>query len=225
MAFTWPISSVHVIAREYFTERAGNLFCCFVDSSKAFDRVVHCGLYLELIRRGVPMSFLLVLMCWYGGLFCSVMWQGHVSGSFRVRAGVRQGGILSPGLYGVYVDGLPLLLKEAGLGCFVGGVFVGIVIYADDVALLAPSRLCLQRMLDVCSRFGYERDICFNTRKTEVLIIGRDYLCLPPELVLSGGPVRWVRKFKYLGVLRLSRRLGARLLKSLVSFMVLLMVF
>jgi hypothetical protein len=84
----------------------------------------------------------------------------------------------------------------------------------------------VQKMLDVFSSFGYELDICFITKKMEAMIMGRDYpLCrlnLSFLVVLSDG---FVSLSIWVSMLRLSRRLGARLLKLLVSSMVLKMVF
>jgi len=50
---------------------------------------------------------------------------------------VKQGGILSPILFCVYIDVLFTQLREAGTGCFVSGWFVGEMAYADDLMLLA----------------------------------------------------------------------------------------
>ena len=58
---------------------------------------------------------------------------------FPVRNGVRQGGIISPVLCWIYIDGLLCMLSESGVGCYIGRVFVGALAYADDNALLAPT--------------------------------------------------------------------------------------
>ena len=62
------------------------------------------------------------------------------SASFRVKNGVRQGAILSPSLFCVYLDNLLSQLREAGVGCHVGGLFLGAFGYADDVTLLKTDR-------------------------------------------------------------------------------------
>ena len=69
---------------------------------------------------------------------------------FAVKNGVRQGAILSPSRFCVYLNTLLSELRAAGVGCHVGGEFMGAFGYAYDVLLLAPSRQALQIMLSIC---------------------------------------------------------------------------
>ena len=103
----------------YYTQRGSNAFCSFLDASKAFDRLVHAGLYIKLLERGIPTIFLNIIMYWYSDLKCRVRWGDALSEWFSIGAGVRQGGILSPMLYCIYVDSLAQILKESGIGCYV----------------------------------------------------------------------------------------------------------
>jgi len=54
-------------------------------------------------------------------------------------SGVRQVGVLSPALFVVYVDDLVSQLRDSGYGIHVGSLFVGCVLYADDIVLLSAS--------------------------------------------------------------------------------------
>jgi len=62
-----------------------------------------------------------------------------VSRVFHICAGVRQGGILSPLLFAVYIDGLVQNVDSSGFGCWLHGLFVGCVLYADDNPVSADS--------------------------------------------------------------------------------------
>ena len=102
----------------FYVNNGSRVFCCFLDASKAFDRVVHAGLYLKLMDKNVPLAFLDIIISWYGGLLCRVRWGDQYSDWFLVTAGVRQGGVLSPDLYSIYVDDLISKLKLTLKGCY-----------------------------------------------------------------------------------------------------------
>jgi len=70
-----------------------------------------------------------------------------LSNSFNVSNGVHQGGVLSPFLFAVYLDGLLDELSASGVGCYWRWMFAGVICYADDIAILAPSASALRRML------------------------------------------------------------------------------
>ena len=61
--------------------------------------------------------------------------------------GVKQGGVLSPVLFCVYIDGLLISLHRAGLGWHIGHMFVGVLAYADDLVLLAPTPHAMRSVL------------------------------------------------------------------------------
>ena len=68
-----------------------------------------------------------------------VRWNNTISTGFNVRNGVRQGGILSPYLFCIYVEELSKMLNNVHVGCFVGTMLVNHLMYADDLVLLSPS--------------------------------------------------------------------------------------
>ena len=85
----------------FYVNNGSRVYCSFLDASKAFDRLVHVGLFLKLIRRNIPLVFLEVIMFWYSNLRCRVKWGDCYSETFTITAGVRQGGILSPDFYSI----------------------------------------------------------------------------------------------------------------------------
>ena len=80
-------------------------------------------------------------------------------------------------------------------------IFFGAIIYADDIALMAPSHAGLQILMNICSEFGLQWDISFNPNKSQAMLIGCGCKIIPAPLCLSGGRVSWVEPFKYLGVM------------------------
>ena len=156
---------------DYYIDHGSHVYCSFLDASKAFDRLIHSGLFLKLIQRNAPKIFLDILISWYDNLQCRVKWDGFLGEWFHVTAGVRQGGILSPNFYNIYVDELIGILQRSGVGCYVGKVFAAAIFYADDMCILSPSLGGLQKMLDICSSYCADWDICLNAKKTKTCLL------------------------------------------------------
>lgn len=83
---------------------------------------------------------------------------------FGTANGVKQGGVLSPTLFIVYIDELINTLKASGLGCHVGQHYIGALGYADDITLLSPCVKSLNEMLIVCSKFAKEFNVTLIPR-------------------------------------------------------------
>ena len=184
---------------EYYINNGSRVYCSFLDASKAFDRLVHKGLFMKLMEKKIPKIFLDVIISWYDGLYCRVLWDGTYSDWFPVKAGVRQGGVLSPDFYGIYVDELIIILESSGVGCYYAKQFAAALMYADDMAVLAPSLNGLQKLLLLCERYCNNWDIKLNAKKSKNLWFGKG---APPKFcpTISGTQIEWVNKWKYLGV-------------------------
>jgi len=99
-----------------------------LDISKAFDKVNHYVLFSKLLDRRVPLCMIKVLVCWYGKCNAVVRWQNSMSHVLVINAGVRQGGVLSPLLFSLYMDNLIDKLEACGYGRKVHGVYVGCIL-------------------------------------------------------------------------------------------------
>jgi len=98
-----------------------------LDANKAFDRIQYCKLFRKLLDTKLPVIVVRFLLNLYTSQQAHVLWNGHFSQWFNIKNGVKQGGVLSPVLFCVYLDGLLRALKSAGYGCFVGHVFTSLV--------------------------------------------------------------------------------------------------
>ena len=196
------VTALHCLKEtvNYFVANGSRVFCGFLDASKAFDRLVHSGLFIKLMERKMPIVLLRIIMSWYKGLKCRVKWGDEFSQWFTILAGVRQGGVLSPDLYSIYVDDLIRRLTLLGKGCYVCGLFAAALFYADDMAIIAPSIRGLQSLLDECAAYCSEWDICLNIKKTKCLYFGKKCDVLH-NLSVDGKSIEWVTQWTYLGVL------------------------
>ena len=117
-------------------QRLGSsVYLCFLDASKAFDRINHDTLFKKLVNRNVPAYIVRLLVFWYSHQQMFVKWGNVMSSGFTVSNGVRQGGVLSPYLFNVYIDGLSELLNTCRTGCYSGVSKVNHLMYADDLVL------------------------------------------------------------------------------------------
>ena len=87
---------------------------------------------------------------------------------------VKQGGVLSPLLFNIYIDVLLERLAKSGQGCHVGKMFTGCLAYADDVVLLSPTVYALENMLTICEKYSVDLSIKFNSSKSKLLVFSEN---------------------------------------------------
>ena len=117
---------------------------------------------------------------------------------------MRQGGVLSPVIFALYVDDLANSLCLSKLGCYVGEMYMGCIMYADDIILLSASLNMLQRMIKICETEAYYLDMKFNVAKSMILRVGYSYNVTCAKLSLNACELQFACKLKYLGVYLLS---------------------
>ena len=189
---------------DFFTSNSSTVNICTVDLSKAFDRISHDLLMIKLMDRHVPRCFIDLLRCWYDKMICTVKWGSAYSKFFSLSAGVRQGGILSPALFAVYVDVVLDKLEKSKLGCFVQNCCSNSYMYADDLILLSISIKDLQLMIGLCELEFKAISMEINVKKTECLRIGRRHAVAVKEMCVLDQRIAWKQELKYLGLVIVS---------------------
>ena len=100
--------------------------------------------------------------------------EDSLSDHCSIGNGVRQGAVLSPLLFTLYIDMLFIRLQDLCLGCHVGPIFAGSFGYADDVALVAPTLYAMDKMINVCEIFADKIGLLFNPLKSKLLCYNVD---------------------------------------------------
>ena len=178
-------------------EYGKDLFACFVDLEKAYDRVPRDKLWKVLQEYGVNGQLLRAIKSSYGRPKVCVRVNGKQSKPFHVGVGLQQGCVLSPLLFIVYMNWIDKR-SQADECATIGNCKISRLLFADDLVLLSSTEFGLQRAInsfaDACNTAGTK----ISTAKTEVLHLSRN----PNQCVLqvNGATLKQVEKFKYLGV-------------------------
>ena len=183
----------------YYINNGNYVFSAFLDASKAFDRVNYCKLFKLLLKRDIPPCVIRLVMSMYTDQSMFVKWNGSLSKKFSVSNGVKQGGVLSPILFCLYIDELLCELRCSGFGCNVGNTYCGCLGYADDITLLSPSVFGLQKLINICENYAKKYDIQFNECKSKVMIFSKTKQTMEPLLLLNNNRLHYVDSFVHLG--------------------------
>jgi len=187
------------------------LYCLFVDFEKAFDMVPRAELINRCRQLGMRGCFLNAVISMYESILMVVKVNGKLGTPIHTVCGTKQGGELSPLLFGIFIEQLHELLSLHGpdLGVVIGNQRVPALMYADDVngLLLAPEDV--QCFLDILHTFCRLFGMKVNTSKTFIVIYRNPGQYIPShtkrflsgqsQWMYDGSPINIVAQFKYLG--------------------------
>ena len=201
---SWLVNEVCM----HYVKAGTPVITTLLDCSKAFDKCQFVPLFQKLLQRKVPPIVVRTLMYVYKEQEAWVRWGPHRSEIFSISNGTRQGSVLSPALFAVYLDDLILELRSYELGCRMAGLWIGAVGFADDLLLMAPSRSAMEKMLEVCERYAEELNLDFSTdpdpkksKSKSIFMTGTRMrnVTKPANLQLYGTDLPWVSTATHLG--------------------------
>ena len=171
-----------------------------VDLSKAFDRVNHQRLIVELFLVGIQSTALRWFSSYLTDRIQYVSIPGKTSSSVHTcQRGVPQGSVLGPLLYLLYVRNLESVVRPFS---------VDLQLYADDILLTcshSSEEVVNQRLTSASSALSdylLSMQLIVNTSKTTVLGIGKHHHSnLTLRINIAGTVIKQVPKFKYLGAI------------------------
>ena len=161
---------------EKSVERKKKVYVCFLDLEKAYDRVRRRELWRVLRVYGIRGSLLRGVKAFYrGSRMCVRVGRGE-SGMFEVERGLRQGCVMSPWLFNVFMDSVCRGMEREGKGVILEdeGVRweVNMILFADDTALVAKNEESLRELVGEFERECEEKGLKINPRKSKVMVCG-----------------------------------------------------
>lgn len=154
----------------FVMENNSKLYMCFLDVRQAFDRVWHEALMVKLYKTNTDVYLFKAVYNLYQNMVSRVRSNGHISNWFPILQGTRQGGIISPHLYLVFINDLMNELCNSGYGLTVYGLNCCCPSSADDMVLLSLSRVGLQELMQICYQYGCAYRYTYNANKSAVIV-------------------------------------------------------
>ena len=195
--------SIHTVRKviNHFHSKGSTINIGVIDLRKAFDKVNYFALLATLQKFHVNVHIISLLENWFSKNFTIVKWEDTFSQNVQLNSGVRQGGILSPLLFSIYVDSVLKYLENSKLGCFVNYQCYNSFMYADDLILLSTSVTDLQLMFNLCSAVFSMLDLPINVNKSHCMRVGARFDTSCANITLCNEPIQWVDSIKFLGVI------------------------
>ena len=175
-------------------------FACFIDFKKAFDFVNRDLLWSRLLEYGVNGKFYKSIQSLYSAPVACVKINEVCTDWFPTPLGVKQGDNLSPTLFAVYINDLACTIKALNCGVKVGEFAVSILLYADDIVLIAENEADMQNMLSHTNEWCKKWRMSINEKKTNVMHFRSTRIPISNYQFYFGDKrINLVSSYKYLG--------------------------
>ena len=185
---------------ERAVEMQKNLYLCFIDYRKAFDKVKHEQLINMLELLDIYGKDLRVVRSIYWEQTAAIKIDNEISPFIKVKRGVKQGCVFSPDLFKLYSENILREIQDQA-GILIGGHNLNNIRYADDIVLIADSEENLQKILDKVVSESESKGLSINCEKTECLVVSKQKTRPTCNVTINNEKIKQVDKFEYLGSL------------------------
>jgi hypothetical protein len=192
---------IHNMVNKFCHQEKNHIYSCFVDFKKAFDSVPRDLLLKKLLNAGICGKVFNIIRYIYTTDKACVKLGNVRSEFFQLSLGVRQGCILSPLLFNIFLSDLARKFENMENGFQVGEVSINSLFWADDLVLFAKNKEGLDVLLKTLETYCKENEITINTKKTKCMIFNKGGRLMRRPFYLNGIQLENVRSYKYLGFL------------------------
>ncbi|RUS75926.1 hypothetical protein EGW08_016314 [Elysia chlorotica] len=185
---------------EKYLEKHKDIYVCFIDYAKAFDRVHHTKLIECLKGIGIDGKDKRIIRNLYWEQTSCIRIGEEVTDQTNIQRGVRQGCVMSPSLFNLYTEIIFRNINELP-GMNISGQNINNIRYADDTALVAETPEQLQALLDKVNEESENCGLAMNAKKTKVMVISRKDITPKININIGNTVLEQVSTFIYLGQL------------------------
>ncbi len=178
------------------------LYTCFIDFQKAFDSVWRTGLMYKLIMGGVNLDMVKLIKCMYEKTSQCLKINNELTRKFKTYRGVRQGCILSPKLFNLFINDLPDIFDDQCDPVSLSPTTnINCLLYADDLVLLSNSPAGLQACLDRLQEYIIKWDLKINFKKTKIIVFQNGGRRVEIPFFIGFQKIDHTKSYKYLGTI------------------------
>ena len=193
--------TLYSLIHQYCHKNGRKIYSCFVDFKKAFDSIPRDLLLEKLLKLGVNGKFFNVIKSMYNNDFCCVRIGEKITNTFLANQGVKQGCVLSPLLFNIFLSDLPKIFSnpdchpvklsnEKSVSC---------LIWADDVVLLSESNNGIQEMISKLGKYSSTNGLEINVEKTKAMIFNKSGRFSRVTYRINNLSIHTTDAYKYLG--------------------------
>ena len=192
---------LHNLINEYCHKKNSRIYGCFVDFSKAFDSIPRNRMFQKLLDIGVTGKFYDIIKFIYEGDQVCIKIKDMITPAIQTMMGVRQGCVLSPLLFNIYMADFPASLSKTIGVQLADGQNINCILWADDIILLSDSEHGLSTLLTELNQYSELNQLKINTDKTKCMIFNKTGRLIRRNFFLGLTRLENVRSYKYLGLL------------------------
>lgn len=210
------------LIQKYLSKKRGRFYVLFVDFSKAFDSVDRDRLWYILEAHGISGKLLKGLKSMYSTVKCAVrVDKSNATDLFECTSGVKQGCILSPLLFTLFISELDEHMRVSGMKgteLLTNDERAFSLMYADDLCLLSDNVIDMQRKIDQLESFCTKWKMNVNLSKTKMMVFRNGGILKQSEKWrYQGKPVEVTTYYSYLGLIFSSRLIWSKCLRNLIA--------
>ena len=207
-----------IIDKYIFSTNRKYLFSCFVDFKSAFDTVWRKALIYKLLKMEIGGNFLMTLESMYSDVSYCIKLNSHTTDPVTSNAGVKQGCVLSPAIFNLYLSDLPSIFDQSCDPVDNFDTKLSCLMFADDIVLLSESAEGLQNSLNKLNMYCNKWKLTLNTDKTKVVIFNRGGHIIRKFKFLYGiNEIQITQRYCYLGIVFTASGLFTEAVKSLTE--------